>query len=855
VRGGKINAILERIIRLQLRIADNSALSEVREELDELSAAVRELDGNGSACQSDCCAAQDGGSADCRDESTLYYAECRYRSLHDNLPLGVFRSTPEGEFLSVNHAMAAMFGFESTEEILRVSVPELYSDPQRRTELVNRLAAKGSYTDTEIQMRKKDGTILWVSSNVFATTDEQGTIVHFDGILQDITGRKLAVEALQQSEQFNRAVVENSPIGISVRNRTGRLLDCNDSWKKIWRISDENLHDYLHRERSSLEFDERDKYLGKWLPEVHRIYEEGGQLHVTELHLNPSRHGEDRWLSQFFYALKDGDGAVHRVIILTEDITERKQTELALQASEEKYRTLIEQSIQGIIIAQGNPMQIVFANQACVETVGYSAEEMLMFSSTNILTKLHPDDRDRVMAIYRDRMQGKPVPSRYELRFLRRDGSCRWLEVTSNKIEYEGKPAVQAIFVDRTEQKQAAQALEKSRARYRDLVEYAPVSIFTLDLTGVITSCNSAFETISGYSKNEIAGRHFSELSLLQEEDFPRYKEIMQACFAGKSVPPTEIEWVNRDGSLKTFVAHVQLIEEGGKPVGLQVISLDITDRKRAEVELRRAHQELEKRVAERTARLSNANIELKQEIESRERVEKKLRDHQRKLRFLSSELTLAEERERRRIATELHDGIAQSLALAKIRLAAVQEELSSHDLAGILAEVRNQIENTIQCTRSLTFDLSPPVLYDLGLNAAVEWLAEDMGKRHNLDITFSDDGKTGNLAEDIRVTLFQATRELLTNVVKHSGARWAQVTMNRVEDRVLITVEDDGVGFDHTANENRRDGGGRFGLFSIRERLQSLGGSLAVDAPLGQGSRITLTAPLNNTNDSKRES
>jgi len=847
--------MLERIARLQLRMTDNSALSEVNEELDKLSSALRELDGNTSHGRTDTCGAEENVSDDCRKEHASYQSGCRYRTLHDNLPLGVFRSTPDGKFLSVNPAMVSMFGFESAEEMLRISVPELYFDPQRRTELVRQLGVTGSYTDEEIRMRKKDGTVFWVSSNVYGVPDEQGAIMHFDGILRDITESKRAAEVLRQSEQFNRAVVENSPIGISVRSRTGRLLTCNDAWKNIWKLSDEDLNDYLHRERPSLEFDERDNYLGKWLPEVRRIYEEGGHLHVTEIHLNPSRIGEDRWLSQFFYALKDDNETVHRVVILTEDITDRKQTELALQASEEKYRNLIEQSMQGILIAYGNPMRIVFANQACVETFGYPIEELLTFDSADIRTKIHPDDQDRILAIHQNRLQGKPVPSRYEFRIVRRDGSYRWVEIASNKIEYEGEPAVQAIFVDRTEQKQAAQALEKSRARYRDLVEYAPVSIFTVDLTGVITSCNSAFEVISGFSKDEIVGRHYAKLGLLREKDFPRYIEIMQSCIAGKTTPPAEVEWVHRDGTLKTFLAHVRLIKESGKAAGIQVISLDITDRKRAEIELLQAHQELEKRVAERTAKLSNTNIELKREIESRERVEKKLRDYQRELRSLSSELTLAEERQRRRIATELHDGIAQPLALAKIRLAASQKELSSPDLAGILAEVRDQIEKTIQCTRSLTFDLSPPILYDLGLNAAVEWLAEDMGKRHGLNITYSDDGTTVNLAEDIRVTLFQAARELLTNVVKHAGAQRAHVAINHLEDRVIVTVDDDGVGFDHDANENGRDGGGRFGLFSIRERLQLLGGSLDVNAPLGRGSRITLTAPLKDTSDTKRES
>ncbi|MBD3258865.1 PAS domain S-box protein, partial [candidate division GN15 bacterium] len=143
---------------------------------------------------------------------------------------------------------------------------------------------------------------------------------------------------LRDSEQFNRVVLERSPLGISVRSRTGRLLSYNAAWMRIWQTWKEDLIDYTDRHRPKLEFDHRDSYLGEWLPRVRDIYENGGYLHIPELDLRHSRKGGERWLSQHFYAIRDLKGEVDRVVIITEDITQRKKAEVAVQAAtREKY--------------------------------------------------------------------------------------------------------------------------------------------------------------------------------------------------------------------------------------------------------------------------------------------------------------------------------------------------------------------------------------------------------------------------------------------------------------------------------------------------------------------------------------
>ena len=163
--------------------------------------------------------------------------------------------------------------------------------------------------------------------------------------------------------------------------------------------------------------------------------------------------------------------------------------------------------------------------------------------------------------------------------------------------------------------------------------------------------------------------------------------------------------------------------------------------------------------------------------------------------------------------------------------------------LATPMDEVRRLVEQTIQYTRSLTFELSPPILYDLGFEAAVEWLAEMMQEQHGLRIEVQSDKGPKPLDDEIRVLLFQAVRELLVNVIKHAQASQVRVAIDREGADLRIKVEDNGVGLPISLDAPPTGRG--FGLFSIRERLKHLGGHLKAESEPGQGTRVTLLVPL----------
>ncbi len=215
-------------------------------------------------------------------------------------------------------------------------------------------------------------------------------------------------------------------------------------------------------------------------------------------------------------------------------------------------------------------------------------------------------------------------------------------------------------------------------------------------------------------------------------------------------------------------------------------------------------------------------------------------------LRSVVSEMSLMEsrieERERHLIAADLHDFVGQNLAVLLLKLAVLRKKLSSPEVIGEIDKIREIIGKTIQYTRSLTVELSPPILSEIGFEAAVKSLAEEIQKTHGIRVTIAGDGQLKQAADETRYLLFRIVRELLMNIVKHAQATCAKIYLAKDEDILHISVEDDGIGFDAKKGAGKDCG---FGLFAIRERLKRLGGHFEIDSGSGSGTKVILAVPL----------
>ena len=354
--------------------------------------------------------------------------------------------------------------------------------------------------------------------------------------------------------------------------------------------------------------------------------------------------------------------------------------------------------------------------------------------------------------------------------------------------------------------KQIEQALRESESQLKSIFENAAIGIYRTTPDGKILMANPVLIRMLGYSSfEELIQRNLEEEGF--DADYPRsmFKEKIER---DGRVVALESAWKRRDGS--TFYAREHAIaiqDEAGNIRYYEGTIENITEQKQAE---------------------------------------QKILEYQKQLQSLASQLSLTEEQERRKLATALHDNIGQLLAISKIKQGSLADT-SPPETRDTLNEIRKLTEQAIYYTRTLTFELSPPILYELGLRAAIEWLVEQTRQQHNMDVRFEADDSNPSLDDDIRVLLFQAVRELLVNVAKHSQANLVNVSLRRENNKIRIDVEDNGIGMVPTQITTIGHTAAGFGLFNIRERLDLLGGKMNIQSQTEKGTKITLFAPLKN--------
>jgi signal transduction histidine kinase len=241
---------------------------------------------------------------------------------------------------------------------------------------------------------------------------------------------------------------------------------------------------------------------------------------------------------------------------------------------------------------------------------------------------------------------------------------------------------------------------------------------------------------------------------------------------------------------------------------------------------------------------LLNAIAQRLGDIVERKWAAQRLREHEARLRSLAVELVRTEDRERRQIAEELHDRIGQTLASARIKIGMLVEEHPEGRLADDLRAVRELIAAAVAETRSLIFQISPPVLHQLGLGAALEWLTEEARRQYGLEVRLERPAARLGLPDELRSALFRGARELIANVARHARVATARMTLSESGGVVQVRVEDDGAGFDPEQVRAGMLQTGSFGLFGLRERIEQLGGRLAIETAPGRGARVTLSVP-----------
>lgn len=353
-----------------------------------------------------------------------------------------------------------------------------------------------------------------------------------------------------------------------------------------------------------------------------------------------------------------------------------------------------------------------------------------------------------------------------------------------------------------SERKQAEEKLRISEERFRTIFENSAVGIVIADMACTILNCNPAMLSMLGYTGDELIGKNVSVIRH-PEEDMS-ITSLLESCGTEqKESYEMQTRYVRRDGSVIWGFLSVSFVRDAqGNPEFLVAMVQDITERRKKEEEVI---------------------------------------NYQKQLQRLMYETTLLEERERKRIADELHDTIGQNLSFAQMKLSTLGEFVSDRGKEP-MKEIMDLMEQTVQFSRSMTHELGNPVLYLVGLDAGIRWLGEQIGKNHGIPVVVDIEGDLSDMRGEVKVLLYKTVRELLFNVVKHAQADKVFIAIRNAAENLEITVTDNGVGINLDAIKS-------YGLFSVTERIKYLGGTIDIEAnAAGTGTRISIVVPWSKT-------
>ncbi len=556
----------------------------------------------------------------------------------------------------------------------------------------------------------------------------------------------------------------------------------------------------------------------------------------------------------YFSTLSDELGDAVGYVIVGHDLTEKKlleqeietrqKTEAQLIASKEKYRLVVDNVNEGIIIIQDGDLK--FINRRGASFLELNEHSILNMPASKVI---HPDDLAWIRSHMEKNREQSNVVEKFSFRLVKPNDEVFWVENSSVWITWRGQPAILSFLSDITERKNAEAELEKYRIHLEDLVA---------ERTERLKSVNALLQ-------EDIQKRKQVEIELRSSEE--KFREVFNNSREAILLirPRTEefsAKVVDMNETARLLLGDMK--NENGETLLESYVPQDKKlFYRQAAIELLAGEKEIWETVVyshsgeEIPVEINAHKFVLRDElvvlmvvrdITDRKLHEEKVLQYQEKLRSLAVEMTKVEEIERRQIATEIHDYIGQSLAVAKMKLFEVKSDLGQKSDTGGEARVTQAVEliNTaIKYTRSLTFELSPPILYELGFKAAIEWLCDKMAEEHQLSIIVEDSTSSGeSLGTELRVFAFKAIRELIFNVIKHADAKEVRISMKRAGDLIEISVTDDGSVFNLETTEMNLDNEMGFGLFSIKERLMQFDGNFSIESTVGTGTCVTIGIP-----------
>jgi PAS domain S-box-containing protein len=535
------------------------------------------------------------------------------------------------------------------------------------------------------------------------------------------------------------------------------------------------------------------------------------------------KNGEHIWVELSLSPIEPegGEGGDGRfVVAIIRDVTRRRRAEEELSRYAAEVADLYNNAPCGYhsLDKEGTFIAI---NDTELAWLGYSREEVVgRMKFSDIVTGQSLQTFEETYPRFME--QGWIRDLEFEL--VRKDGTSMWvlLSATAIKDAQGNFVASRSTFIDITERKRA----EETHARLAAIVESSDDAILGTTLEGIITSWNRGAERIYGYPAEEVVGRPITVLAPPERAD--EIPAILRKVRRGERVDHYDTLRIRKDGGRIYVSITVSPIRDSkGKVAGVSTVARDITEHKRAEEEIRRLNETLERRVAERTAQLAESKNEL---------------------RDLLGKLLVAQEEERRRVAYEVHDGLTQLAISTHQHLQAFATNHPPGTTAGEaeLDRLRLLAQQTVEEARRVIEGLRPTALDEFGLGVAVRQQLEEL-ERDGWQTSYEEDLGEERLPSEVETALYRVAQEALTNARKHADAARAHVALRRsTPEMVRLEVADEGRGFDPSSlSQNAAGPGEQVGLSSMRERVALLGGVLELKSKPGAGTTVIAEVPL----------
>lgn len=825
-----------------------------------------------------------------QQRQALKEAETRYRSLFDGVPVGLYRTTPEGEALDVNSVLVQILGYPDRESLLAVSAADVYANAADRRRWQTLMEREGVVRDFEVQLRRRDGTIIWVRDSARAVRDSDGRVLHYEGAMEDITEHKQAEEALRRERDFSQSIVETTPALVVMLDPEGHIT--------LFNRACEELAGYAAAEaigRTMWEFLVPERFV----PDVKGVFERLRADMLPSSYESPwlTKDGRERWITWTHTNVKDKAENVVAIVGIGIDVTEFRHMQQTLERRNWELQALVEagQLLSGtldldevldrlldVVQEQFNLASVSFSSyDPATQTFEIRAQRydapahQVGRIGERRTREQHPYSSralDTGQLIYEPDLWNAPhIPEE-------RQAEARALNIRSVvevPLIAKGQPVGvlhlrafetprfftnEELAFARVIAPPAAVAIDNARLYGRLAQRVQEISTLYHAgqvLTGVIDMeqllhfvVEAAVAMLPSAERGTIqlydeesgalvtrAGIGYSEGELVQMRLLPE-SSVAGRCFAtGKPqiVADTAAHpYFQHVGpplvsAIRSMIA-VPLVSKGRSIGVLCVDNLSTTG----------AFTSDDVRVLSTLAAQAAAAIEaarLFTEVDAaRARAEE-----------LAARVVQAQEEERRRIARELHDEVGQLLTGAKL-----SQEMLTADLPAELGELRERalenvdlIDETMDVVRQLSLDLRPAALDELGLSAALEWHIERYRHQTGITVTFREGALPQPLPDPQATAMYRIVQEALTNVARHASASevWVEVTYEGGSLRVQVT--DNGCGFDAAAVLRTGPAEGRFGLVGLQERATLLGGKAHIESRPGQGTRITVELPL----------